>query len=62
MLILHTITTHFSKNSMYLSKEDGIANANLAEIFTYLPAAKIVSGSILQQILSSKGDLLMGMF
>lgn len=47
---------------MYLSKEDGIANANLAEIFTYLPAAKIVSGSILQQILSSKGDLLMGMF
>lgn len=34
----------------------------LAEIFAYLPATKIVNESILQQILSSKGDLLMRTF
>lgn len=34
----------------------------LAEIFTYLPASKIVNESILQQIVSSKGDLAMRTF
>ena len=71
LFILHIITVHISRNSMYLSKEDGTVNANLGATATgrdirifqfssvaYLPATKIVNESILQQILGSKGDFI----
>lgn len=47
LLSLHIILIHISKNSIYVSKEDGTANTNLgailllAEISTYLSATKI---------------------
>lgn len=67
LLTWHIITIHNSENSIYLSKEDGTARANLDAT---VPGRDIcistcdytVNESILQQILSSKRDTLMGTF